>query len=66
MTQKIYHSGLDKIVEVYTVRSPADGKQIRYDNEDVIEGKVCYSSLMLKYPHIVDFDLEDAFSQLLE
>ena len=50
MTQKIYHSGLDKIVEVYTVRSPANGKQIRYDNHDVQEGKNLYDFIIQNYP----------------
>lgn len=63
MTQKIYHSGLDKMVEVYTVRSPANGKQIRYDNEDVEDGKRYYASIIAEYPNFSQFDLADAFSQ---
>lgn len=63
MTQKIYHSGLDKIVEVYTVRSPANGKQIRYDNHNVQEGKNLYDFIIHNYPNLARFDLADAFSQ---
>jgi hypothetical protein len=63
MTQKIYHSGLDKMIEVYTVRSPANGKQIRYDNEDVEDGKRYYASIIAEYPNFSQFDLADAFSQ---
>ena len=63
MTQKIYHSGLDKMIEVYTVRSPANGKQIRYDNEDVEDGKAYYASIIAEYPNFARFNLDDAFSQ---
>jgi len=63
MTKKFYHSGLDKIVEVYTVRSPANGEQIRYDNGDVEEGKSIYGFIVQNYPNLARFDLADAFSQ---